>query len=77
SEVAGRYRPTAVHLTEQMFDDFTFGTDDLEDFKATTGLKDWPRNSSRSLHAPDAHHPTWPPEAVADLLRNVPAAVVP
>ena len=77
SEVAERYRPTAVDLTELMFDDFTFGADDLDDFNATTGLKDWPRNSSGSIDAADAHLRTWRSEAVADIVRKVRAAVEP
>jgi hypothetical protein len=77
SEVAGRYRPTAVDLTELMFDDFTFGKDDLEDFKETTGLGDWPRTGTGSIDAADAHLRTWRSEAVADIVRKVRAAVEP
>lgn len=77
SEVAERYHPLAVDLTELMFDDFVFGADDLKDFKATTGLQDWPRLSNGSIDASDPHLRTWRCEAVADIARQVSAAVEP
>ncbi|MFJ4027109.1 hypothetical protein ACIPWF_08565 [Paenarthrobacter sp. NPDC089989] len=77
AEVARKYRPTAVDLTELMFDDFTFGPDDLQDYKATTGQTDWPRLSSGAIDAADPHIRTWRSEAVADIARKVGAAVEP
>ncbi|GAA1473976.1 hypothetical protein P4N68_06020 [Corynebacterium felinum] len=41
--VASRYRPDFVALSELHFDDFTFGDDDLADFRRFSGRKDWPR----------------------------------
>ncbi|MEV7603862.1 hypothetical protein AB0N65_00290 [Paenarthrobacter sp. NPDC089322] len=77
AEVAKRYRPTAVDLTELMFDGFAFGTDDLVDFKATTGEPDWPRLDNGSIDQSDPHLRTWKCEAVADIVRKVSAAVEP
>jgi len=75
--VANKYRPTAVNLTELMFDDFTFGNEDFDDFKATTGEKDWPRNHEGGIDQSDARISTWRSEAMADIVRRVGAAVEP
>ncbi|MDR6986413.1 hypothetical protein J2Y66_000883 [Paenarthrobacter nitroguajacolicus] len=75
--IAEKYKPTAVNLTELMFDDFTFGSDDLEDFKITTDSRDWPRNSDGSINAEDPRINTWRSEAMADIVRKVRAAVEP
>lgn len=75
--VAMKYTPTAVNITELMFDDFTFGRDDLEDFKATTGSTDWPRNGDGSIDASDPRINTWRSEATGDIVRKVSAAVEP
>ncbi|WP_043805785.1 hypothetical protein [Paenarthrobacter aurescens] len=75
--IAGRYRPTAVNLTELMFDDFTFGEEDLIDFKATTGAKDWPRKNDGSIDASDASISGWRSEAMADIVLKVRTAVEP
>ncbi|MFK0005289.1 hypothetical protein [Paenarthrobacter sp. NPDC090522] len=77
AEVARKYHPTAVDLTELMFDDFTFGPDDLQDYKATTGQADWPRLGNGSIDTADAHIRTWRSEAMADIARKVSAAVEP
>ncbi|MBU8864849.1 hypothetical protein KSW38_00875 [Paenarthrobacter sp. MMS21-TAE1-1] len=75
--VAKKYRPTAVNLTELMFDDFTFGSEDFDDFKATTGEDDWPRNREGGIDQSDARISTWRSEAMADIVRRVGAAVDP
>lgn len=75
--VAKKYRPTAVNLTELMFDDFTFGSEDFDDFKATTGEGDWPRNHEGGIDQSDARINTWRSEAMADIVRRVGAAVEP
>ena len=77
ADVAKKYHPTAVDLTELMFDDFTFGPDDLEDYKSTTGQTDWPRLANGSIDTADSHIRTWRGEAVADIVRTVAAAVEP
>jgi hypothetical protein len=75
--VAKKYRPTAVNLTELMFDDFTFGEEDLTDFTATTGANDWPRKSDGSIDASDTSIGSWRSQAMADIVRKVRAAVEP
>lgn len=75
AEVAKKYKPTAVNFTELMFDDFTFGTDDFDDFKATTGANDWPRKDDGSIDESDARISTWRSEAMADIVRKVGSAV--
>ncbi|MFE4194471.1 hypothetical protein ACFRJ9_01265 [Paenarthrobacter sp. NPDC056912] len=73
--VAKKYRPTAINFTELMFDDFSFGSDDFEDFKATTGAGDWPRKDDQSIDESDARISTWRSEAMADIVRKVGSAV--
>ncbi|MGP0224588.1 hypothetical protein [Paenarthrobacter sp. NCHU4564] len=75
--VAERYRPDAVDLTELMFDGFTFGSEDLRDFTATTGQQDWPRKSNGAIDQTNPYIKTWRSEAVADIVRKVAAAVAP
>ena len=75
--VARKYKPSAVNLTELMFDDFTFGNDDLEDFKVTTGSTDWPRSSDGSINVSDPRIHAWRSAAMADIVRKVGAAVEP
>ncbi|MGO4145924.1 hypothetical protein AB4Y77_12655 [Paenarthrobacter sp. YAF11_1] len=75
--VAKKYKPSAVNLTELMFDDFTFGGNDLQDFKVSTGSTDWPRNGDGSIDASDPRINTWRSEAMADIVRKVGAAVEP
>ncbi|MET4540287.1 hypothetical protein ABIE37_002068 [Arthrobacter bambusae] len=75
--VAKKYKPSAVNLTELMFDDFTFGGNDLKDFKVTTGSTDWPRNGDGTIDTSDPRIHTWRSEAMADIVRKVSAAVEP
>lgn len=75
--VAKKYRPSAVNLTELMFDDFTFGGNDLKDFKITTGSTDWPRNGDGTIDTSDPRIHTWRSEAMADIVRKVSSAVEP
>lgn len=75
--VAATYRPDAVNLTELMFDDFTFGSDDLADYRATLNVADWPRQSDGNIDVSDPRISTWRSEAMADIVRKVRAAVEP
>ncbi|WP_347109692.1 hypothetical protein AAHB33_03415 [Paenarthrobacter sp. S56] len=77
AEVADKYHPAAVDLTELMFDDFIFGAEDLKDYVATTGQKDWPRLEDGSINTSDAHIRTWRSEALADIARKFRSAVEP
>lgn len=77
ADVAKRYRPTAVNLTELMFDEYTFGPDDLQDFKAATHRTDWPRRPDGTIDTATADVTTWRTHAMADIVRKVRSAVEP
>ena len=70
AEVAARYRPHAVALTELFLDRWTFGDDDLARYLAFTGASDWPRRWSGAI---DDEHPSigaWRSDAVTRLVRR-------
>lgn len=67
-EIARRYAPAAVSLTELFVDDTTWGDDDLADFRATTGADDWPRTGDGAIDVADEAVVTWRCEAIARLV---------
>ena len=58
-ELGERYHPDAVNITELLFDEFTFGPDDLADFRASSGLQDWPRNADGTVNTLDPAVTAW------------------
>ncbi len=75
--LASRYRPSAINLTELMFDDHTFGGDDLADFKASTAAADWPRTPDGSIDVASPAIVRWRAAAMAEFTQRVNAAVKP
>lgn len=77
AEIAQRYRPRRIELTELMFDDATFGENDLEHFRRTTGLPDFPTTSRGdiSVNAPAVRR--WRSESLGRVLARVSEAVSP
>lgn len=75
--VAKKYRPTAVNLTELMFDEYTFGPDDLHDFVSAMHRSDWPRREDGTVDTAGADVTTWRTHAMADIVRKVRSAVEP
>lgn len=75
--LASRYRPSAINLTELMFDDHTFGADDLADFKASTAAVDWPRTPDGSIDVTASAIVRWRSAAMAEFAQKVSAAVKP
>lgn len=75
--VAKRYRPTAVNLTELMFDEYTFGPDDLQDFTSAMHRSDWPRRADGTIDTAAPDVTTWRTHAMADIVRKVRSAVEP
>ncbi|MCX2749661.1 hypothetical protein OOZ51_17865 [Arthrobacter sp. MI7-26] len=75
--VAKRYRPTAVNLTELMFDEYTFGPDDLQDFTSAMHRSDWPRRADGTIDTAAAEVTAWRTHAMADIVRKVRSAVEP
>lgn len=70
-ELAVRYRPDAVNVTELMFDNDTFGSDDLADFTATEGAKAWPRSADGTIDRGSPRLQAWRSDAVASVVARV------
>ena len=67
-EIARRYNPNEISLTELMFDGGTFGEDDLRLFRRMTGRQDWPRTASRHIAKSDPSIGIWRSDVLAHLL---------
>lgn len=67
-EVAERYHPAAIELTELMFDDATFGRDDLASYRAFTSRSDWPRTGDGAIDTTDASLSAWRSASLASLV---------
>lgn len=70
-EICRRYKPDRVALTELMFDNSTFGRDDLASYREHSGSDDWPRKSNHTIDTTDPSLGAWRSAAVADLLARV------
>jgi hypothetical protein len=66
--IARRYKPDQISLTELMFDDETFGADDLRLFRLMTGRPDWPRTASGAIAEGDPSIATWRSRVLAHVL---------
>jgi hypothetical protein len=73
-EVAGRYHPTSVSLTELINAEYTFGSDDLASFKAQSGRSDWPRLAGGAIDAWNPAIGKWRSAVVAGLVARAAAA---
>lgn len=74
-EVARRYRPERIGLTELMFDDATFGPEDLAHFTEHTNCAEFPTKDSGEI---DVDHPAvhrWRSEALARLAGRISGTV--
>lgn len=72
-ELCTRYTPHRIALTELMFDNATFGEEDLKSYCTTTGAKDWPRRNDGSINESHASIGQWRSKALASLLSKVKA----
>ena len=66
--LASRYQPDAIGVTELMFDDFTFGEQDLAAYRRFADTQDWPRDDTGAI---DVGHPSigqWRSAAIAQLV---------
>ncbi|MDO5099244.1 MAG: hypothetical protein Q4D85_10895 [Corynebacterium sp.] len=68
--LADRYNPQRIVLTELMFDDFTFGEDDLESYKKYSGAADWPRTGT-TIDTADPSLGKWRSEALRHLAEKI------
>lgn len=76
-ELAVRYQPDAINITELIFDLYTFGAEDLDDFRASTGLADWPRAEDGAVDVMDPAVGEWRTAAAVEVLTKVRDAVAP
>ena len=67
-ELAARYRPDAVSLTELFLEDTTYGAADLRDYRQTMGAQDWPRTIDGAIDTQDEQVVAWRCRAVAELV---------
>lgn len=70
-ELAGRYDPDRIVLTELMFDDSTFGDDDLASFKKVMKKSDWPRTKNGDIDVAHESIGRWRSEALEHLANRI------
>ncbi|MGC3995150.1 MAG: hypothetical protein QM779_13720 [Propionicimonas sp.] len=70
-DLSVRYRPTEITFSEFMFDNETFGADDLALYQRMTGAKDWPRTRSGAIDEDSPLIGAWRSEVLYDLLARV------
>lgn len=71
AELATRYDPDRIVLTELMFDDFTFGDDDLASYKKIMNKKDWPRTKTGAIDLRHESIGRWRSEALEHLASRI------
>lgn len=59
AEVAARYRPDAIALTEFLFDGATFSAGDRQSFREHSGRSDWPRGADGAIDTGAAELGDW------------------
>lgn len=72
--ICSRYAPERISLTELMFDDYTFGSDDLRSFQDHAGATDWPRTEAGGIDTKATSLGVWRSNALSTLLARVRAA---
>lgn len=76
-ELATRYHPEVINITELFFDLYTYGDDDLADFQATTGLADWPRGEDGRVDTNDPAVGAWRTEVAVSVLAPIAEVLAP
>lgn len=74
-ELAARYNPQRIVLTELMFDDYTFGDNDLPSYQEFSGNEDWPRNEDGAINTTDQSIADWRSAALEVLAGKITAAL--
>lgn len=69
--VSQKYRPDEIGLTELMFDQHTFGDDDLELYARMTGHDDWPRRRDNEIDVTSPKIAAWRSQTVADVVARM------
>jgi len=70
-ELALRYRPDQIAITELVFGDETFGAEDLALYRRMTGARDWPRTASGAIATGAAAIGRWRAAVIYDLLARI------
>lgn len=70
-ELAVRYHPDDVNITELYFDANTFGADDFADFKATEHVDAWPRSHDGTVDRTAPSVANWRSGAIASVVERV------
>lgn len=72
--IAHRYNPNSISLTELMFDNYTFGDDDLDSYKRFSGESDWPRKDGQ-IDTRNTKLGEWRSEALEHLISRIKAEI--
>lgn len=75
TELAKRYGPQRIVLTELMFDDYTFGDNDRASYLQHSGRQDWPRSTNGQIDTADATIANWRSAVVEELAARITAAL--
>lgn len=67
-EVARRYQPEAVSLTELFASSATFGEDDLASYQRFSGERDWPRTGAGEIDQGDLSIADWRSAVIAGVV---------
>lgn len=70
-QLCERYEPDRIALTELMFDDATFGRDDLKHFKETMDVDDWPRRDNGNINESDPAIGQWRSKSLANFIKHL------
>lgn len=70
AHISDTYEPDEIALTELMFDDHTFGDDDLELYREMTGEEDWPRTEDGDIDASAPGIAEWRSRVLADVVSD-------
>jgi hypothetical protein len=76
-EVARRYRPRRLALTELFVDTHTFGEEDLASYRRASGAEDWPRREDGEVDRTHESLGRWRSRALTALLARVREEIAP
>lgn len=71
AEVAARYKPAFIGLTELMIAEFSFGDQDFKLYCQTMGTTDWPRRGDGSIDTADPTLGIWRSLEMASLVSRI------
>jgi len=75
AELARRYQPDQITLTELKFDQETFGDDDAALYRTMTGEQDWPRDADGEIRPYAPEIGAWRSQVLSDFLGRAAAVL--